>query len=349
MLNRRRFLVLAAGTGTAGLGVAGWAYREWLGRSDRERWNLSSGDDLPLVTRTSWALGSDVSMTVLHPDRRLAERVLAAAFEELEQVEQVMSLYLPESQISRLNRDGAIADPHPYLVDVLLQSRATSQASGGAFDVTVQPLWELYAEAKKSGRLPEPGAIEAARAKVDWRRVETSPTRIRLSGKGVRVTLNGIAQGFAADRAMDALRRHGIEHALVNTGEIGSLGDKSRGRPWIAGIRHPRNQDAHLALAGLAGRCLSTSGDYATRFSDDYRNHHIFDPTTGRSPAAFSSVSVAAPTAVEADALSTAVFVLGVERGLALVRSTSGADALLVLKDGRTLATDGFPGTIEQM
>jgi thiamine biosynthesis lipoprotein len=282
-------------------------------------------------------------MTVLHPDRQMAKRALSAALDELKQVEQLMSLYLPESQLSRLNRDGVVSDPHPYLVDVLSRSRAMSQASGGAFDVTVQPLWELFAEAKKCRRLPDPGAIDAARAKVDWRRVEVSPARIQVSGKATKVTLNGIAQGFAADRAMDALRRHGIEHALVNTGEIGTQGDKSAGRPWVVGIRHPRREDAHLALAGLAGRCLATSGDYATRFSDDYRNHHIFDPATGRSPTALASVSVAAPTAVEADALSTAVFVLGVERGLALVRSTDGADAFLVLKDGRTLATEGFP------
>jgi thiamine biosynthesis lipoprotein len=282
-------------------------------------------------------------MAVVHPDRRLAERALGAAFAELALVERVMSLYLPESQLSRLNLDRVLSDPHPYLVDVLARSRAISQASGGAFDVTMQPLWELFAAAKQAGRLPEPDAIEAAKATIDWRRVEVSPERISLTGKATKVTLNGIAQGFAADRAMDALRRHGIEHALVDTGEIGSLGDKTPGRPWIAGIRHPRSRDAHLALADLAGRCLATSGDYATRFSDDYCNHHIFDPATGRSPTTFSSVSVAAPTAVEADALSTAVFVLGVERGLALVRSTGGADALLVLKDGRTLATERFP------
>ena len=157
------------------------------------------------------------------------------------------------------------------------------------------------------------------------------------------MTLNGIAQGFAADRAMAALRRHGIGHALVDAGEIGTLGGRDASEPWKVGIQHPRRQDAYIEIAKLDGRCLSTSGDYATSFDEDHRDHHIFDPHTGRSPAAFSSVTIAAPTATQADALSTAVFVLGPERGLDLVRSSPSVDALLVLKDGRTLATDGFP------
>ncbi len=185
--------------------------------------------------------------------------------------------------------------------------------------------------------------MEAARHKVDWRRVEVAPHRIRVHDQGTAITLNGIAQGFAADRAVEALRRHGICHALVNAGEIGSLGGKPGGQAWNVGIQHARRPDAYAALARLEGRSLSTSGDYATTFTDDYRLHHIFDPRTGCSPSAFASVSVVAASACHADALSTAVFVCGAEAGLALVRATPNADALLIFKDGRRLATEGFP------
>ena len=128
-------------------------------------------------------------------------------------------------------------------------------------------------------------------------------------------------------------------------GEINALGSKPEAVGWKVGIQHPRREESYLALAQLQGRCLATSGDYATIFSPDYKSHHIFDPHTGRSPAQLASVSVAARTGMEADALSTALFVLGPERGLKLLQHTPGADALLVTKAGRTLRTAKFPFT----
>ena len=295
------------------------------------------------VERKSWALGSDVSISALHEDRRTAERAVDDAFAELERIEEVMSLYRPHSQLCVLNRAGVLENPDPSMVEVLLAARTMSERSGGAFDATVQPLWQLYAEAKKAGGLPEPAAIEAAQRLVDWRRVEIGPDRIRLGGEGVAVTLNGIAQGYAADRVQAALHARGVRNALVNTGEFGSLGRKADGTPWTVGIQHPRRPDAYLAIASLEGRFLSTSGDYATFFSDDFRHNHIFDPRTGLSPVEFSSVTVLARTGMESDALTKVLFVLGLEKGLDFVRSTPGADALCVLKDGRTASTSGFP------
>ncbi len=129
----------------------------------------------------------------------------------------------------------------------------------------------------------------------------------------------------------------------MDAGEIHPLGTTSAGEPWTVGIQHPREPSAYAALVGLDGRALATSGDYATSFSPDHRHHHILDPRTGVSPGAFSSVSVLAPTAMEADALSTALFVLGPARSLSLIEMTPRVDALFILKDGRTLATGGFP------
>jgi len=334
--HRRRYLYLALGTGGAlGLGMTGFLRRD--------NTDLEPAGGLPSVTRTSRAFGTQASITVLHPDRELADRAINAALAELKLVEQLMSLYRSDSQLCRLNRRRVLEKPHPYLVGALRKASETSQRSGGAFDVTVQPLWTLYAEAKRRGTLPEPPAVERARKSVDWRRVEVTRRRVRLHGDGAAVTLNGIAQGLAADRAAAVMRKHGIRHALVDTGEIGALGGKADQEAWTVGIRHPRRPDAHLGLARLQGRCLATSGDYATHFSPDYRNHHLFDPRTGRSPEKLASVTVAAATAMEADALSTAVLVLGPEKGLQLVRSTPAADALFVLKGGATLATEGFP------
>jgi thiamine biosynthesis lipoprotein len=128
-----------------------------------------------------------------------------------------------------------------------------------------------------------------------------------------------------------------VAQALVDTGELGGYG-----KPWTVGVQHPREPEAYVDLAKLDGRCMATSGDYATSFSPDRAANHIFDPRTGRSPRHFSSVTVVAPTGMAADALSTAIFVVGLERGLELARA-SGAEALFVLKDGRAMATRGFP------
>jgi thiamine biosynthesis lipoprotein len=331
--SRRRFLLIAAGA--AGAAAVGGPF---LGR-DR-RW--------PVVTRTTHALGTEVSLAVRHVDSRLAEAAIDAAFAELAYLEhRLLSIYQQESQISRLNREGVLNDPSPFVVYVLRQAQAMSRETGGAFDVTVQPLWEVYAAAMKQGRLPAASAVAAARAKVDWQRLEVGDDRIRFQQPGMKLTLNGIAQGFASDRVLATLRGHGIDHALINVGEHASLGEAAAGDPWTVGIQHPRHEDAFVALADLDGRCLATSGDYATTFTPDRANNHIFDPRSGLSPTELASVSVVAPTAMQADALSTATFVLGPDKGLDLIGRTPRTDAFFVLKDGETIATAGFPLTNE--
>ncbi len=139
------------------------------------------------------------------------------------------------------------------------------------------------------------------------------------------------------------LAAHGVEHALVNAGEFAALGKSPRDAAWKVGVQHPREADALAAVTALDGRALSTSGDYATTFASDFSRHHLFDPHTGGSPTELASVSVLAPTAMEADALSTAVFVLGADAGLALIARTPGADVLLIGRDGNERRSAGFP------
>jgi len=344
--SRRQFFWIATGAGgTAGLVRAAWMRRQKGGEGGDGVALQGTRGTLHAVRQTDWALGSEVSITALHADAGVARAAIGAAVRELRLVESLMSIYRPQSELSRLNREASLENPHPYLVAVVRQAAEMSRRSGGAFDITVQPLWALYEAARRAGTLPEARAIEAAVATVDWRHVEVTARRIRLHGPNTAVTLNGIAQGFAADRLTAALRRHGVEHALVSTGEIASLGNRGEGRPWTVGIQHPRRADAYLSLATLQGRCLATSGDYATSFSEDFRSNHLFDPRTGRSPEGIASVSIVAPTATLADAMSTAVFVLGPKEGLDLVRRTPAAEALFVFKDGRTVATEGFPAS----
>ena len=329
-MHTRRWFLLALGT--AGSGALAGKF-------------LAGARGLREFKRKAHALGSSVSMQVFAKSSQDAEQALDAAFGEIELVGQVMSIYRTDSQISRLNRNGVVKQAHPYLKEVLEMSLALSHTSSGAFDVTVQPLWEAFSSAKLGGKVPSADEIKVTIEKVNWRKLLIAGDSVSLEEKGMAVTLNGIAQGYAADRALAALRKHGIRHALVDTGELGAEGRKPSNDPWKVGIQHPRKKEAFVDLAHLDGRCLSTSGDYATRFTGDGAYNHIFDPATGVSPNVFASVSVLARSGMEADGLSTAVFVMGAERGFDLIRAWKGAEAMAVLKDGSVLATDGFPGS----
>jgi thiamine biosynthesis lipoprotein len=311
--NRRRFIALATGA----CGAAGW----W-------RWQ----DGLKKVTQQSQALGANVSITALHADEATAQRALKAAFAELEQIESVMSLYRPESQICRLNRHSVLEAPDAQFLEVLRFAAQVAEKSAGAFDMTVQPLWAL------KGAAPDAAVL----SKVGWQRVHLSPERVQME-KGMAITLNGIAQGYATDAALRVLRQHGVQHALIDAGELAGMGQSLRGRPWSIGIQHPRDRAAFAAMAELPDRALATSGDYETAFSGDFSRHHIIDPRSGLSPAELASVTIAAPDAMTADALSTAIFVLGSKRGLELLHAFPGTDALLISKKGQRHATAGFP------
>lgn len=337
---RRKFLTVALGAGAAAaLGLAANAGRKTAVDSQPS----VAPQDLQTFTRTSWALGTDIALTVLHSDREVAERALNAAFIELNQVEDVLSIYRPNSQISRLNRTGRLDRPHNHFLKVFNASQEMARTSNGAFDATVESLWELYSDAKKKNDLPTPTELEIARAKVDFKKIQSSSAGIEFTAPGMKITFNGIAQGYAADCVLAVLKSQGIQHALIDTGEMASEGHKADGSAFRVGIQHPRKQDEFIGICAMDGRALATSGDYATYFTDDFLYHHIFDPATGRSPLELASASILAPTGMTADALTKPVFVLGAEKGMALIESLPGCDAFLVTKSGKQYRSKGFP------
>ena len=325
ILNRRNFLSL--GTGMVTLMSHGTAH--------------GSKPAVKKHFRKAKALGTDVKITVFHPEAKRANRAMDAALDKIDHVEKLMSLYRPDSQLSLLNRRGALYNPHPDLVTALTKSIELSRLTGGAFDVTVQPLWKLYSDHADSNTLPSRAEIKKVRKRMGWEHIRIEPEIIYFDRPGMQVTLNGVAQGMAADFARQALEECGIRDALVDAGEFNAIGSPMRRESWQIAVQHPR-QDGNIAETGLQGRCLSTSGDYGTKFSDDYRHHHLLDPRTGISPTELSAVSVVAPTALEADALSTALFVLGSGRAKEMVGFMDRVDALFVSKSGDITATDGF-------
>ncbi len=245
------------------------------------------------------ALGARASITLSHPDAR---RITARARAEIDRLEQIFSLYRPESALVRLNREGRLDHPPFELLECLGLCGAVHAATGGAFDPTVQPLWSLHARAAERGRAPTDAERAAALARVGWHRVELSAERIAFRDPGMALTLNGIAQGYVADRVAALLRAEGLTDVLVDTGELRALGGRPGGGGWPVSLQAgPRRipgaialRDAALASSAPTGTMVGTAG-------------HILDPRTGRpAPARWTLVSVTAPEAAIADGLSTA-------------------------------------------
>ena len=321
--NRRQMLQLALVGG--GIGVAG----------------VRALADAPTFRRAGVAFDTSVGLTVVGLDEREAEAALDAGFAEIRRLERIAGLSTLGSDIRKLNATGRLENPDPALLDMLAVADDMHHATGGAFDVTVQPLWIFYDSFAKRGAWPTDEEAAPVRALIGQKFVRFDADAIVFERPGMGITLNSLTHGYAADRVAKILSQRGVKQAFVDTGEMEVLGRNAKGRDWTAAVKHPRVADAMLGTAPLTG-CMATAGDYAYTWSEDYSRHHILDPRTGYSPASFACVSVIANRAVVADALSTAVSVVGPEEGAKLL-SQFGAEAYGVTKAGDVWATPGFP------
>jgi len=278
---RRRFLTIAA----AAAALPGAA----LSTTPAFRWRGT-------------ALGAEASLTLVGVDGAHAERLARGIEAEILRLEDIFSLYRPGSALSRLNRDGGLEMPPPELVELLGLCGAIHDATGGAFDPTVQPLWTLHAGAAAKGRAATAIEIAQARALTGWEGIAFGADRIALR-PGMALTLNGIAQGAIADRVAARLAAEGLTDVLVDMGEVVGLGHRPDGTPWQAGIADP--EGAILARVGLGGRALATSAPGGTLIDPGRGLGHILDPRTGGAGARWRVVSVSARRAALADGLST--------------------------------------------
>ena len=297
MPTRRRFLTIAAAAAAcAGLPASAAPLTRWQGV----------------------ALGAPASIHLAHPQ---AERLIRMALAEIARLEAVFSLHRPDSALARLNAAGRLEAPPFELLECLSLCGAVHAASGGAFDPTVQPLWQLHAETHATGRAPTAAEIAATLPRTGWAGVEADAGAIAFARPGMALTLNGVAQGVIADRVADLLAAEGLTDILVNTGEFRALGGHPDGPPWPL-----RLDDAAATQVPLRDRALASSGNLGTTFDTEGHAGHILDPRTGRpAPPRWRIVSVTAPRAGLADALTTAACVLDADGIAALVARFSGA------------------------
>lgn len=306
MVSRRRFISISAAA--AGMTLAP------LGRA--------VASDADVVIWRGRMLGAVATIEIRHHDRSAAERLISAACAEARRLERLFSLYLDDSSLVELNRTGILVDPAAELVELLSLSQHYSRLTGGLFDVTVQPLWNVYADhfsregADTAG--PPAAAIRAALARVGYGRLAVRRDRIAMP-RGMAVTLNGIAQGYVSDKVVDLLRAHGVDHSMVDMGEARAIGSCPDGRPWEVGIADPERPDRIQAVLPVVDRAVSTSGGYGFQFDPQGRFNHLFDPASGVCGHLYRSVTAVGVTATAADALSTAFSMMDQERIRALM------------------------------
>ena len=302
---------------------------------------VTSCTDQPLrkFEATRSMMDTFVTITVYTPDEETAEEVIKAAFTRMEEVEGRASIFDEESQAFQLNRDGHLEAPSDDLRQLITISLDYNQITDGAFDITVQPLLDLW----EAGLWQETEAVQRSRINETLKligsdKIVVGGNKIYFTVEGMKIALGGIAKGYAVDEALEVIKGMGIEHAMVNAGgDIGTLGSKPGEEPWFIALVNPDDTSQSLANFSLADKAIATSGNYERYFDPEKKAHHIINPKTGYSAQECISVTIIAENATQADALATAVFVMGPEDGRELVESLDGVECLIVDADRTTI------------
>lgn len=290
---------------------------------------------LSMFEDTRSLMDTFVTITVYAPDKEKADSVISAAFDRMEEIEKVASIFDEEAQAFQLNRDGYLEAPSEDLRQLITKSLEYNQLTDGTFDITVQPLLELW----EAGLWQEPQEVQERRinetlALVGGDKVSIEDDGIFFTEADVKITLGGIAKGYAVEEALKVIKKMGIKHALVNAGgDLATIGSKPEREPWLIALVNPDDLTQSLANFSIAGEAIATSGNYERYFDPEKTAHHIINPKTGYSAQECISATVIAPNATQADALSTSIFVMGPEAGVALIESLSNVECLIVSAD----------------
>ena len=300
----------------------------------------ASAQPAPVIWRGT-ALGADAQLQIHHADRAWARELIQRAVTETERLENIFSLYRHDSALVRLNRDGRLENAPGDLLRLLRESQGYSLLTSGAFDPSVQVLWTLHANAVNTGTgLPADDLVKQALRRVDYRAIAIQGRDIRLAVPGMALTLNGIAQGYITDRVTELLRDSGLEHALVDMGEIRGLNRNPGNRPWRVGLADDSHERKPLDVIEIRNRAVSTSAGRGTLLDAAGRITHIFDPRSGHALPRYRSVSVEAANATMADALSTACSVMN-EKEIRRVAAETGARVRVLRKGAKEYALVG--------
>ncbi|CCO25489.1 FAD:protein FMN transferase [Maridesulfovibrio hydrothermalis] len=338
--NRRSFMKALAATGI-GAALVSTPVAAAMRIADAIR----LGDKRFKLSETRFLMGTYVSITAIHESKDGAEQAIINAFSEVERLSAIFDRHWKGTPVHHLNETGRLTDAAPELVTVLKNAQDFYQRSNGAFDATVLPVVEML---KKNA---DPGGqinlsrsdIDDALALVDSASLHVSANEISFAKQGMGLTLDGIGKGFIVDRASDILTENGVENHLINAGgDIRARGERAAGQPWVIAIEDPAKKGRYPAVLQLKDAAVATSGGYEIYFDADRSFHHVVNPRTAMSPCKSISVSVTAPTVMEADALSTSAFVMSPKDGVAFVNGLENSECLILGSSGARLCSGGW-------
>jgi thiamine biosynthesis lipoprotein len=296
-------------------------------------------------------MGTLVTITAVASNEVTAQGAITAGFQEIKRLEQLLSTWIPESELSQAN---AAAGLKPVTVsretlDLVARSLAMARLTDGGFNIAVGPAVEAWSVTERQ-RIPSDAELQSLKALVDWTSIQINEKArtIFLPRKGMRIDVGGIGKGFAADRAAEEMKRAGARGGVVAlSGDIKTFGVLPDSTGFPVGINHPRQEGALLAIIDLKDEAISTAGDYERFFErDGVRYHHILDPHTLKPARSCQSVTVIAKEGTVADGLDTGIFVLGPERGMALVERLPDVEAIIVDHEGQVFVSSGLRGRL---
>jgi thiamine biosynthesis lipoprotein len=303
------------------------------------------------MERTEAIMGTRCYVELWADDPVKGNDAIDAVMAELRRIDNLMSHYKPESQLSQINQ---YANERPVqvdkeLFDLIKLSTHYSQITEGAFDITYASVGYLYDYPRHIR--PTEEQIRDKLPSVNWRNMllDEEHHTVRFEHPGMRIDLGGIGKGYAVDRGIDILKARGIDRALVTAGGDSRIIGDRMGRPWLVAVRHPDDPNKVVTRIPLKDSAVSTSGDYERYFDEGgVRYHHIIDPRTGHSASKVRSATILAPTATQTDGMSKTAFVLGPEKALEIINRMPEYDAVFVLPDGRVLYSNGLRPAAER-
>lgn len=331
-ISRRQFLRITAVSGIT-LAAGGGITMAMLRTADLHR-----------IRRTRTQMGTLVTISVVHPNEAKAIESVTDVFVEMERLEGILSRHREETPISRLNKYGRLLEAPVDAVQVISKALEYSVLTNGAFDISINPLLNLYESSfAGTGMPPLKAQVNEALDVVGYQNILMDGNTIALKNRGMSITLDGIAKGYIVDRSVEVLRAAGFEHVLVDAGgDMGAVGGGFQQDSWAIAIQDPWHEHGSLGILHLRDRSIATSGDYVRYFTEDKRLHHIIDPRNGLSPERVSAVTILASKAVDADALSTAVLVMGPQEGLRLIEQTKYVEGVIVTKEREVIWSTGL-------
>ncbi len=301
-----------------------------------------------VVKRSQMHMGTLVFLTAVAQDERVAHDAVRRGFAEIHRLEAILSTWIPDSELSRVN---AAAGQQPIRVsaetiEVLEQAVAMAQMTDGGFNVVIGPAVEAW-NIGREGHIPTPNELNAVRPLLDLSHlhIDRDAATVSLAYAGMRVDVGGIAKGYAADLAALVMREAGASAGVVAiSGDIKTFGRRPDGQRFVFGIQHPRHETGMtIGQLALEDAAVSTAGDYQRYFmKDGIRYHHILDPQTLQPSRLVQSVTIVAGTGVLADGLDTGIFVMGREKGMALIERLPGVEGVIVGADGNVSVSSGL-------